>query len=325
MAEIVLGIGTSHSPSLNNEVERWWSATEADKRRLAAAGLGDFDELSRQKESWIGGEITQEKLSERHAACQHAIMMLKDTLKRVSPDVLVVIGDDHREVFSADHMPAIDVYWGDSMTVLPAGRAASLGREGNASRNESGMANHVYPGSPDLGAYLVESLVAQEFDISHTRGLQNRQGLGHTFDFVCRRLMSGHVIPQVPILLNTYFPPNCPTVGRCYALGKAIRKAIESWRGSMSVGIVGSGGLSHMIVNEELDREILSAMRNRDQARLTSFPEEIFIDGTSEIKAWMVLGGAMEADERTMEIIDYVPCYRTTAGTGCGMGFVQWV
>ena len=80
-----------------------------------------------------------------------------------------------------------------------------------------------------------------------------------------------------------------------------------------------------MIVNEELDREILSAMRNRDQARLTSFPEEIFIDGTSEIKAWMVFGGAMEVDERTMEIIDYVPCYRTTAGTGCGMGFVQWV
>lgn len=182
MATIVLGIGTSHSPSLHNTVEGWLSTkgTELDKRRLASANeragveLGDFEELSRQKAGWISKEITPEKLSMRHAACQRAITVLKDTMERVSPDVLVVIGEDHKEVFSSHHMPEIDIYWGDSMTILPLrgipsghGSADASAATGAPASGKS-MANQVYPGSPDLGRYIVEKLVANGFDISQS-------------------------------------------------------------------------------------------------------------------------------------------------------------
>lgn len=337
MAKIVLGIGTSHSPSLHNTVEGWLSTkgTELDKRRLASAqeragvGLGDFEELSRQKAGWISEEITPEKVAMRHAACQRAITMLKDKMEQISPDVLVVIGEDHKEVFSSNHMPAMDVYWGDSMTVLPLrgipnrqGSDDAGAATGEPARGKY-MANHVYPGCPDLGRHIVKKLVADGFDISHTKALQDGISISNSFEFLCRRLMSSK-IPLVPIHINTYYPPNQPTVKRCYALGKTLRGAIESWESDTRVAIAGSGGLSHMVINEEFDRDFLSAMQNRDEARLTSFPEEIFVDGTSETKAWVVLGGVMANDKHEMEMIDYVPCYRTTAGTGCAMAFAHW-
>ena len=337
MATVVLGIGTSHSPSLHSSVQVWLSTKglELDKRRLASAkerggvGLGDFEELSRQKAGWIGEEITPEKVAMRHAACQRAITMLKDKIERVSPDVLVVIGEDHKEVFSSDHMPAMDIYWGDSMTVLPL-RGLPSGQGSDDARAATGepasgksMASHVYPGCPDLGRHIVERLVHDGFDTSHTNALQDGISISNSFEFLCRRMMSSK-IPLVPIHINTYYPPNQPTVKRCYALGKTLRQAIESWESDTRVAIVGSGGLSHMVINEEFDRDFLSAMQNRDAAKLTSFPEEIFVDGTSETKAWVVLGGAMENDNREMEMIDYVPCYRTTAGTGCAMAFAHW-
>lgn len=61
-------------------------------------------------------------------------------------------------------------------------------------------------------------------------------------------------IPLVPIHINTYYPPNQPTVKRCYALGKTLRETIESWESDVRVAIVSSGGLSHMVINAGEDR-----------------------------------------------------------------------
>jgi len=62
------------------------------------------------------------------------------------------------------------------------------------------------------------------------------------------------VIPIVPLVVNTYYPPNQPTPRRCFALGSAVRKAIESFTLDFRVGILASGGLSHFTVDEELDQ-----------------------------------------------------------------------
>ena len=68
------------------------------------------------------------------------------------------------------------------------------------------------------------------------------------------------MIPIVPVALNTYFPPNQPRPRRCYDLGQAIRKAVQSAKGGARVGILASGGLSHFTVDEELDRRVLAGL-----------------------------------------------------------------
>lgn len=319
MARIILGIGTSHSPTLNNRVENWLPpGPEArDKPGLKAAGLGDWDEMVRERASWLPPLLAEERVRERYERCQRAIDALSEILHRVSPDVLVIAGDDHYEVYSPDHMPAMSVFWADSMVVLPL-----MGARNQGPRPKP--AEHVYPGDSDLAGHVLQCLVAEGFDLAHSRSLCDRETLGHTFDFVCRRLMGDKRIPQVPILLNTYYPPNRPTVKRCWDMGRTLRRAIESWNSDKTIGIVGSGGLTHMVLDEEMDRAILAAIRDRNQEGATCFPERLFVDGTSEIKAWMVLAGAMEEDEREMQLIDYQPCYRTPAGTGCGMAFAYW-
>ncbi|MBM2811985.1 MAG: protocatechuate 3,4-dioxygenase, partial [Chloroflexi bacterium] len=209
--------------------------------------------------------------------------------------------------------------WGDPMLVLPFGRQWKEAHAAGVSEAE-----HVYPGQPELGHHVIGCLNEAEFDVAHSRTLAPGQSLGHTFDFVCRRIMRGARVPQLPVLLNTYYAPNRPSATRCYALGRALRQAVDSWESDLTVALIASGGLTHTVLDQSMDQAILEGMRNRDERALTRFPESVFVDGTSEIKAWIVLAGAMEADPREMQLIDYVPCYRSVAGTGCGMGFAYW-
>ena len=104
-------------------------------------------------------------------------------------------------------------------------------------------------------------MIDREFDIASSNGLPPGQGEGHAHAFVRKRLMEDQTLPVVPVFLNTYYPPNQPTPRRCWKLGQAIRAAVESWPGDARIGIVGSGGLSHFVVDEELDRGIIDALR----------------------------------------------------------------
>src|SRR3546814_11172903 len=73
-------------------------------------------------------------------------------------------------------------------------------------------------------------------------------------------------LPIVPLALNTYYAPNQPTPRRCYALGQAIRRAVESYPEDIKVAVIASGGLSHFVVDEELDRGLIEASRTTDVA-----------------------------------------------------------
>jgi len=124
------------------------------------------------------------------------------------------------------------------------------------------------------------------------------------------------------VMVNTMFGPNVPTAKRCYDLGQALRKGIEAWDSTRTVAVMASGGLSHMVIDEELDRAVLGAMAKRDPEKIWSLPRNKLRGGTSEILNWVALAGAMEPMQ--MELIDYIPTYRSPAGTGCGMAFAQW-
>jgi 3-O-methylgallate 3,4-dioxygenase len=88
------------------------------------------------------------------------------------------------------------------------------------------------------------------------------------------------------------------------------------------VGILASGGLSHFVVDEELDQMALEGMQQKSVVKLSQLPREKINSGSSEIRNWIVVAGATE--NLDMELIDYVPCYRSPAGTGCAMGFARW-
>ena len=76
-------------------------------------------------------------------------------------------------------------------------------------------------------------------------------GLGHAFGVVeCQLMDKPGTIPLVPIVVNTYWPPNQMPPARCWALGKALREAIESYPQDLKVAVVASGGLSHFVTDE---------------------------------------------------------------------------
>ncbi len=146
----------------------------------------------------------------------------------------------------------------------------------------------------------------------------------HAYGFVYRRIMRDTVVPQVPVFINTFYPPNQPRAERCFQFGRALGRAIATWPEDIKVGVIASGGLSHFVIDEGFDQQVLSAMQKGDSAALSSFPEGMFESGTSEIKNWIAVAGTMAEAGLAMKLVDYVPCYRSEAGTGSAMGFAHW-
>jgi hypothetical protein len=88
--------------------------------------------------------------------------------------------------------------------------------------------------------------------------------------------------------------------------------------------MVASGGLTHFVIDEDLDQQVMSAMEKGDEDALGRLPENVFKVGTAEIKNWFPVIAAMNAEGRRFHKVDYVPCYRSEAGTGNAMAFVYW-
>jgi 3-O-methylgallate 3,4-dioxygenase len=82
------------------------------------------------------------------------------------------------------------------------------------------------------------------------------------------------------------------------------------------------GGLSHFAVDEELDQQVLTAIRTKDSAALAGFGPLRLQAGSSEIRNWLVVGEM--AKESDLEWVEYVPAYRTPALTGTGLAFASW-
>jgi len=328
MAQIVLGLGTSHSPQLSTPPDLWRNHGERDRHnpdlRKPDGRVYTYEEVLASASPALHRELTPDTWQARYDACQKGIAQVGAVLAEVAPDVLVMIGDDQKELFQDNNMPAMLVYWGDTFHNVPRyGRGQNMPPSLQAAAWAYGEKEQDFPIATDLASHIIGSLMEQEFDIAHSCQLPPNEGMGHAFSFIYRRIMNGTTVPTVPIMLNTYYPPNQPTPRRCYALGQALRRAVETWPSAKRVAVIASGGLSHFVIDEELDHQIITAMRHGDAAALTAIPRERLNSGNSEIRNWITTAGAVE--HLQMRLIDYVPCYRSPAGTGCAMGFAQWV
>jgi hypothetical protein len=327
MAQLVLGIGTSHTPMLNAPPEDWPRFYERDSKRtnlLDTAGrLTSYEEQLKHAPTGIAAEIAPERMQARHAAVEGAMARLGDYLREARLDTLIVVGDDQDELYHPDNMPGMLVYYGESIPNVPLGadfKGPEWARRATARWYEEKEPRD-YPVDASLARHLIDALIDREFDIAASEATPEGEGEGHAIGFVHKRIMK-EIVPIVPVCINTYYPPNQPTPRRCYKLGQAIRAAVESYPGDKRVGIVGSGGLSHFVVDEALDRGLIDMMRRKDAAAIQALPREKLNSGSSEIRNWICVAGAVE--HLSLEWSLYEPGYRTPAGTGTGLGFAFW-
>jgi hypothetical protein len=195
-----------------------------------------------------------------------------------------------------------------------------------AEHGHAAQAYTEYRGAPDLASHIIATLVESEFDVAASKVWPKhaRNGASHAFGHIYRQVMRDQVVPNVPIYQNTFFPPNQPTARRAYRFGQIVKQAIDSWASDKRVAVFASGGMSHFVIDEDFDRAFVSALKKRDKAYLTSIPLKELQSGTSELKSWISLAGLLEDTGAAMHEIDYVPCYRSPAGTGTANGFYWW-
>jgi hypothetical protein len=343
MAQLVLGVGMSHSTmvTLNDSFWAEWAALDA--------GFGILYDTE-------GQPVTYAQLAERagdrfvelaapahwkeqYAAVRRAVARLAADVAGAGLDVLVVVGDDQLELFSFSNMPALAIFYGDRLTSgLWTSRFAEYQRQGQpppaplseelyrALVEEYAMeAHHQFSTAPAFARALLEGLIERGFDVAGLADIPTSDesaGIGHAYGAIVTQLMEEQMIPMVPVLVNTYFPPNQPTPSRCYDLGLALSQAIEAIPGDLRVGIVASGGLSHFVTDEQVDRHLLAAIRAGSEEQLRAIPRKLLNAGSGEIRNWITVAAACRHLRLAWE--EYIPIYRTPAGTGIGLAFARW-
>ncbi len=200
------------------------------------------------------------------------------------PDVAIIFYNDHGLNFALDNMPTFAI-----------GTAAAYP---NADEGWGPPAPRCIRGAPELSWHLVQSLIADEFDVSVCREML----FDHAGITALDLLYPDHDAPiaVIPIVLNAVQPP-LPTPLRCYKLGQAIGRAINSFEQDVSVLLVGSGGLSHELgefgkINEPFDRLTMDRIEHDPEA-LTRYTNDEIVDLAGaqglELMTWLAMRGAV--------------------------------
>ncbi|MDR7332156.1 gallate dioxygenase [Roseateles asaccharophilus] len=210
------------------------------------------------------------------------------------PDVLLLIYNDHVTSFFFDHYSAFSLGVGEQWAVAD---------EGGGARDLPPVQGH-----PQLAAHIGQSLMTEEFDLSffQDRGLDH--GCFSPLSVMCPHEPAWPV-QLVPLQMGVLQFP-IPSARRCYKLGQALRRAIESYPEDLKVAIVATGGLSHQVHGEragfnntdwdshfldlfERDPEALADITHAEYAELGGF------EG-SEVIMWLVMRGALAAQVKCL-------------------------
>ena len=222
-------------------------------------------------------------------------------LEEKKPDVLFFCFNDHATTFFFDHYPTFALGVSDRYAIA-----------------DEGLGTRKIPelkGDAALSRHIAASLVDDEFDLAIFQDLPLDHGLHSplTMMWPTQPDWPGRVIPLV---VNVLQHP-LPKPSRCYKLGKAIRKAIESYPENLKVAMVGTGGLSHQMIgeragfnDEQWDLEFLDLIE-RDPERLARMSVEDFMERGgnegAEVIMWLIMRGALDASARKLHQNYYLP------------------
>ncbi len=232
----------------------------------------------------------------------------RDWLKKVRPDVAVVIYNDHGLNFFLDKMPTFAV-----------GAAPEYC---NADEGWGIPTLPPYKGDPDLSWHMIDALVGEEFDLVTCQEMV----VDHAFTLPLELLWPGqHPCPvrTVPVCINTVQHP-LPSAARCFKLGQAIGRAVESWDSDANVVVIGTGGLSHQLdgqragfINKKFDLLFLEKLIN-DPLWVTrySIMDLVELTGTQgvELLNWLAARGALLGDVEKVHSNYHVPISNTASG-----------
>ena len=271
-SRIIAGLGLSHVPSVGVAVDRGKMQTPAWKP------LAD------------------------------AYVPVRSWLRKLEPDVAIVVYNDHGADFMLDKYPTF---------ALGAAERYPIADEGFGTRPLPEVQGHA-----DLSIHLCESLIADEFDLTVCQELAVEHGFLVPMNLCFEHAAGGWPIAAVPLQVNVIQHP-LPTGRRCYKLGQALRKAVESYPGDLRVIVMGTGGMSHQLqgqrfgyMNEAFDRKFLDELeKNPEQLAELSHQELMEQAGAEavELIMWHVMRGALAPKARRVHRHYYAPM---TTGIG---------
>jgi len=232
----------------------------------------------------------------------------KKWIAEEKPDVVILVYNDHAAAFSLDIIPTFAI--GCAESFQPA---------------DEGWGRRPVPeieGHPELAWHIAESTILAEFDMTIVNKLDVDHGLT-----VPMSMMFGQPdswpCQVIPLAVNVVqFPP--PTGNRCYNLGKAIRRAVESFDQDLKVMVWGTGGMSHQLqgeraglINKEFDNRFLDLLTDDPEAAARiphiDYLREAGSEGI-ELVMWLVMRGALNDDVRALHRFYHVPASNTALG-----------
>jgi protocatechuate 4,5-dioxygenase beta chain len=225
-----------------------------------------------------------------------------------TPDVVFLVYNDHATAFSLDFIPTFAI--GCAEQFAPAD-------EGWGARPVP-----IVKGHPELAAHIAQCVIQSDFDLT----IVNRMDVDHGLT-VPLSLMFGQ--PQawpcrvIPFAVNVVqYPP--PSGNRCYQLGKALRRAIDSFDEKLNVQVWGTGGMSHQLqgpraglINKEFDNAFLDRLAGDPQA-LARIPHVQYMREAGsegiELVMWLIMRGALDENVRELHRFYHVPASNTAVG-----------
>ena len=225
-----------------------------------------------------------------------------------TPDVVFLIYNDHATAFSLDIIPTFAIGCADEFQ--PAD-------EGWGPRPVP-----VVKGHPELASHITQAVIQSDFDLT----IVNRMDVDHGLTVPLSLLFgqpSAWPCKVIPFAVNVVqFPP--PSGNRCYQLGRAIRRAVESFDANIKVQIWGTGGMSHQLqgpraglINKEFDTQFLDKLVS-DPESLTRIPHVQYIREAGsegiELVMWLIMRGALDAQVREVHRFYHVPASNTAVG-----------
>lgn len=232
----------------------------------------------------------------------------RDWIARAKPDVVVLVYNDHASAFDMNVIPTFAI--GCAEEYAPAD-------EGWGPRPVP-----VVKGHADLAWHIAQSCILDEFDLTIINKMDVDHGLTVPLSLMFGQ-PSAWPVKVVPIAVNVVtYPP--PTGNRCWLLGEAIARAVESFPEDLNVQIWGTGGMSHQLqgpraglINQPWDNAFLDDL-TADPQRLRHIPHIEYLREAGsegiELVMWLIMRGALGPDVRALHRHYHVPASNTAVG-----------